>query len=74
MSIENSVRKIVADQYGVNVERIATTTRFDELNGDSLDLLEVAFSAEQEFDCDISDDQLETLETVADLIAAVPGQ
>lgn len=74
MSIESRVRRVVADQYGVNLERIETTTRLEDLNGDSLDLFEVTFELEQEFDITLSDDALERVVTVADLIAAIPGQ
>lgn len=42
-----------------------------DLDGDSLDVIEVVIDIEEEFDCDIKEEDLESVTTVGDLIDLV---
>ena len=67
MSIEDKVRKIIAKKLGVEVEEIVPEASFvDDLGADSLDLVELIMSMEEEFDVEISDEDAEKITTVKD--------
>ena len=68
-SIEQRVKKIVAEQLGVNEADIKTESSFvDDLGADSLDTVELVMAFEEEFGVEIPDDQAETIVTVGDAI------
>ncbi len=68
------VRKIIAEQLGVEESEITPQTSFvDDLNADSLDLVELIMSLEEEFSSDtgsieISDEDAEKIATVQDAV------
>jgi len=69
MSVENKVKKIIAEKLGVEIEKVVTEASFvDDLGADSLDLVELIMTMEEEFEMDISDDDAEKLVTVKDVI------
>ena len=72
MSIEERVKKIVSDQLGKDVEEIQSDSSFvDDLGADSLDTVELVMALEEEFDCEIPDEQAEKITTVAQANAYV---
>lgn len=67
--MENRLKKIVAEQLGVDESKIVPSARFtDDLNADSLDLVEMIMSLEEEFGVEIPDEDAEKLLTVQDAI------
>ncbi len=61
------LRKLVAEQLGVEEDRIVAEASFiDDLEADSLDLVELIMSLEEEFDIEISDEEAEKLTTVGE--------
>ena len=68
------VRKIIIDQLGVDEEQVLPSASFvDDLNADSLDLVELIMSMEEEFGKDgktleISDEDAEKIVTVQDAV------
>jgi acyl carrier protein len=69
MSLEDKVKKIVAEKLSVDIEEVVPEASFvDDLGADSLDLVELIMSMEEEFDIDIPDEDAETLVTVKDAI------
>ncbi len=72
MSIEDKVKKIIAEKLSVDMEEVVPQASFvDDLGADSLDLVELIMSMEEEFDIDISDEDAEGIVTVKDAIAYV---
>ena len=60
-NIEERVKKIVAEQLGVK-EDIANDASFvDDLGADSLDTVELVMALEEEFECEIPDDEAEKI-------------
>ncbi len=63
-NIEERVKKIVAEQLGVK-EEIANDASFvDDLGADSLDTVELVMALEEEFECEIPDEEVEKITTV----------
>ena len=64
-NIEQRVKKIVAEQLGVNESEIKTESSFvDDLGADSLDTVELVMALEEEFECEIPDEEAEKIGTV----------
>lgn len=63
------LKKIIVEQLGVDEEEVAPTASFvDDLNADSLDLVELIMSLEEEFGIEISDEDAERIATVQDAV------
>ncbi|MBM3998482.1 MAG: acyl carrier protein [Planctomycetes bacterium] len=68
-SIEERVVDIVAEQLGVDKEKVKRETSFvNDLGADSLDQVELVMELEEEFDLDIPDDAAEKIQTVGQAI------
>ena len=69
MSAEDKVKKIIAEKLSVDLDEIVPEASFvDDLGADSLDLVELIMSMEEEFDIDIPDEDAEKILTVQDAI------
>ncbi len=69
MSLEDKVKKIIAEKLSVDLNDIVPEASFvDDLGADSLDLVELIMSMEEEFDIEISDEEAEKLVTVKDVL------
>lgn len=67
--ILNRVKKIVADRLDVDEDKIKPESSFkDDLEADSLDVVELVMELEDEFDMEISDEDAEKIATVGDVI------
>lgn len=67
--IFEKVRKIVSEQLGVEEEIVNMESTFvDDLAADSLDIVELIMSIEEEFDIEISDEDAEKIVTVGDVV------
>ena len=68
-NIEQRVKKIVAEQLGVNEADIKIESSFvDDLGADSLDTVELVMALEEEFECEIPDEEAEKITTVQQAI------
>jgi len=66
-TIYDRLKGIVTEQLGVDEEEITPEASFvDDLNADSLDLVELIMSLEEEFGLEISDEDAEKILTVGD--------
>ena len=65
MSIETRVINIINEELGVEATEEDT---FEDLYMDSLDLVEIIIECEQEFGYPITDDKIQNLKTVGDLV------
>lgn len=68
-NLEQRVKKIVAEQLGVNEADIKSESSFvNDLGADSLDTVELVMALEEEFECEIPDEEAEKITTVQQAI------
>ena len=64
-NIEERVKKIIIEQLGVKEEDVKSEASFvDDLGADSLDTVELVMALEEEFECEIPDEEAEKITTV----------
>ena len=74
-TVAERVKKVIVEQLGVEEEQVTEAASFvDDLNADSLDLVELIMALEEEFSTtgrtiEISDDDAEKIRTVRDAVS-----
>ncbi|MCD6288038.1 MAG: acyl carrier protein [Candidatus Hydrogenedentes bacterium] len=67
--METKVFKLISEQLEVPLDQVTSKARFvEDLGADSLDVVELIMTLEEEFDVDIPDDDAQKLVTVGDSI------
>ena len=73
--VAERVKKIVVEHLGVDESKIAEGTSFiDDLGADSLDTVELVMAFEEEFGCEIPDEDAEKIQTIKDAISFIEKQ
>jgi acyl carrier protein len=68
-TVEQRVKKIIAEQLGINENEIRNEQSFvDDLGADSLDTVELVMALEEEFEMEIPDEEAEKITTVQQAI------
>ena len=64
-NVDERVKKIVVEQLGVKEDEVSNSSSFvDDLGADSLDTVELVMALEEEFECEIPDEEAEKITTV----------
>jgi acyl carrier protein len=67
--MEDRVKQIVVEQLGVSEDEVSGDSSFvDDLGADSLDTVELVMALEEEFNCEIPDEDAEKITTVQQAI------
>lgn len=70
--IFEKLKEIIAEQLEIDAESVTAETRLGEdLNADSLDIVEMLMALEDEFGVDIPDEEIEKMKTVGDVVAYI---
>ena len=65
----DKVKKIIVDQLDVEEDKVTEAASItDDHGADSLDVVDLVMSFEEEFDIEIPDDQVEKIKTVGDIV------
>ena len=68
-NVDERVKKIVVEQLGVKEDEVNVSSSFvDDLGADSLDTVELVMALEEEFECEIPDEEAEKITTVQQAI------
>ena len=68
-NVDERVKKIVIEQLGVKEDEVSNSSSFvDDLGADSLDTVELVMALEEEFECEIPDEEAEKITTVQQAI------
>ncbi|MCI8649561.1 MAG: acyl carrier protein [Anaerotruncus sp.] len=63
------VREILVDQLDVEEDAVTMEANIQsDLGADSLDIVDLVMSLEEEFDCEIPDEEIENIKTVGDVV------
>jgi len=63
-----SIERIIADNLNIKESEISDNQKFvEDLNADSLSIVEILMSIEEEFDIEIPDEDTETISTVGEM-------
>lgn len=69
MDIFETVKSVVAEQLGIDESEITMESSFnDDLEADSLDIVELMMALEDEFKIEISDDDAGKISTIGDVV------
>ena len=72
MKIEDKVKKIIAEKLNVDISDVVPeATLIDDLGADSLAIVELIMTMEEEFDIEVPDEDVEKLATVKDANAYI---
>jgi acyl carrier protein len=70
VTVFDRVKKIIAEQLGVEPAKVTPEARFrEDLGADSLDLVELIMAFEEEFGGQISDDEAQKIRTVGEAVS-----
>ena len=73
--VADRVKKIVLEHLGVDESKVVENASFiDDLGADSLDTVELVMAFEEEFSCEIPDDEAEKILTIKDAIVFIESQ
>jgi len=68
-NVEQKVIEMIVDQLGIDKKDVTLEKSFvEDLNADSLDLTELIMTLEEQFNCEISEEEAEKLKTVGDVV------
>lgn len=71
-SIDERIQKIVIELLGVDEDRVVPEARFrEDLEADSLDLVELIMAFEEEFGGEITDEDAQTITTVGEAVSYI---
>lgn len=75
MSVRDRTKKIVVEHLGVEEEKVVDDADFyNDLGADSLDMVELTMAFEEEFACEISDNEAEGCSTFGDAVRLLEGK
>jgi len=68
-NVEEKVRTLISEQLAVELDKVTMTASFiDDLGADSLDIVELVMTMEEEFNLDIPDEDAGKIKTVGDVV------
>lgn len=74
MEIFEKVRSLISEQLDVEEDKITLETTFEDIDADSLDVVELVMALEEEFNLEIADEEVEKIKTVGDIINYIEKQ
>ncbi|MBS3948074.1 MAG: acyl carrier protein [Dethiobacter sp.] len=68
MDIYAKIKKMISEQLGVEETDVTRETSFEDLDADSLDIVELVMALEEEFGLEIADEEVEKIKSVGDVV------
>lgn len=70
--MKERILQIIAEQFNIDKDELTEDMNFqDDLNADSIELVELVMTIEEEFETEVSEEDLEKLKTIGDVIEYV---
>lgn len=75
MKTFEKVSRIISEQLGIDSDfEFSPETTWEEIDADSLDLVEVVMAIEEEFDISVPDEAVASMQTMGDLVAYIDAE
>jgi acyl carrier protein len=74
MAVYDRVKELLVDKFGVPAEDVTPEATFEDLDLDSLDLVEFAMAAEEDLGVRITDEEAEDLKTLSDTVSLLESK
>lgn len=68
MSVFEKVKALIVEQLDVSAGKITMSTTFEDIDADSLDVVELVMALEEEFGLEIADEEVEKIKAVGDIV------
>ncbi len=73
--VEEKVKSLIASQLNIPVEKVEDTSRLvEDLGADSLDIVEMLMTLEEEFGISIPDEETTNMKTVAEIVKVIESK
>lgn len=73
--VEEKVKSLIASQLNIPVEKVEDTSRLvEDLGADSLDIVEMLMTLEEEFGISIPDEETTNMKTVAEIVKVIKSK
>ena len=70
--MKEDVLQIIAEQFDIEVEELSDDMSFvDDLDADSIQIMELIMELEDHFDTEIDEEEIESMQTIGDVIAYI---
>ena len=74
MEVFEIVRSLISEQLDLDEDKIDLKTSFEDIDADSLDVVELVMALEEEFNLEIADEEVEKIKTVGDVVNYIESQ
>lgn len=74
MEVFEKVKSLITEQLDVDEEQLDMDTTFEDIDADSLDVVELVMALEEEFNLEIADEEVEKIKTVGDIVSYIEKQ
>lgn len=71
MAVFEKVKALVAEKLGIDEDKITLDSTFEDLGADSLDVVELIMALEEEFDLEIADEDVDSINCIGDAVAYI---
>ncbi len=71
MAVFEKVKALVVEKLGVEEDKITLDSTFEDLGADSLDVVELVMALEEEFDLEIADEDVDSINSIGDAVAYI---
>lgn len=71
MDIFGKIKSLISEQLDIDEEKITSETTFEDIEADSLDVVELVMALEEEYNLEIADEEVEKIKTVGDIVSYI---
>ncbi|MDD7462955.1 MAG: phosphopantetheine-binding protein [Anaerococcus sp.] len=69
--LREELKELAGENLDIDVENLDFATKIDDLDIDSIDLLDFIMSIEEKYDIEFSDDELDQIDSLEDIVAII---
>ncbi len=74
MEVFEKVKELISEQLDLDGEQLTIKTTFEDIDADSLDVVELVMALEEEFNLEIADEDVEKIKTIGDIVSYIEKQ